>query len=155
MTTCLGLTVMKGYIHFCVGILVDKESYEMIELWRMDEDGDWNKAITYNGPMSFFLRDQSLLHLMSNGNLLIQHVDSLYALDMKKHTKDMVFNTRQNMDRLYPYKIPPRGKYIETTVSPNRYMMCRGVGKKPELKLDRYNDTDPFNYRFSAVVGIV
>ncbi|KAI3699965.1 hypothetical protein L2E82_44575 [Cichorium intybus] len=109
----------------CLGITRGPVEYSDLILWN-----------PLTGPMSFFLRDQSLLHLMSNGNLLIQHVDSLYALDMKKHTKDMVFNTRENMDRLYPYKIPPRGKYIETTVSPNRYMMCRGVGKKPELKLD-------------------
>ncbi|XP_052625832.1 uncharacterized protein LOC128132883 [Lactuca sativa] len=121
MTNCLGFMVLGGRIHFCVAILIEEENYmtnrryyEIIELWRMDGDGYWTKVLTY-GPMSFFLWGRSILHWMRNGNLLIRHLDSVYLLDMKKHTKEMIF-TCQSMDS----KIPPTGKYVETTVSPNQ-----------------------------------
>ncbi|CAH1412708.1 unnamed protein product [Lactuca virosa] len=103
----------------------------MIELWRMDGDGDWTKVLTY-GPMSFFLWSHSLLHLMRNGNWLIQNEVDVYVLDMKKHTKEMVFTcnpiytqhkSKEAYHRMGSKNITPRGKYIETTVSPNKYSL--------------------------------
>nr|KAJ0215659.1 hypothetical protein LSAT_V11C300145220 [Lactuca sativa] len=138
MTSSLDFMVLKGCIHFCVAILIDDTSYmenqrcyEMIELWRMNGDGDWTKVLTY-GPMSFFLWSQSLLHVMRNGNWLIQNEVDVYVLDMKKHTKEMVFTcnpiyaqrmSKEAYDRMGSKNITPRGKYIETTVSPNKYSL--------------------------------
>ncbi|CAH1412709.1 unnamed protein product [Lactuca virosa] len=138
MTSSLDFMVLKGCIHFCVAILIEDRSYmenqrcyEMIELWRMDGDGDWTKVLTY-GPMSFFLWSQSLLHVMRNGNWLIQNEVDVYVLDMKKHTKEMVFTcnpiyaqhmSKEAYHRMGSKNITPRGKYIETTVSPNKYSL--------------------------------
>ncbi|CAH1412903.1 unnamed protein product [Lactuca virosa] len=135
MTDCLGFMVLRGCIHFCVAILIEKETnnenqccYEMIELWRMDGDGDgdWTKVLSY-GPMSFFIWKRSLLHVMGNGNLLIQQNGDVYLLDIKKHTKEMVFTCKSINYQLSPTgkyieTISPVGKYIETTLSPHLYV---------------------------------
>ncbi|KAI3503289.1 hypothetical protein L1887_31729 [Cichorium endivia] len=134
MTDCLDFMVQNGCLHFCVAILIEKENYmpnrscyEMIECWRMDEDGDWTKVLTY-GPMSFFIWGRSLLHLMRNGNFLIQHLSNVYVLDIKNHTKEMVFACEKidydhSTDGTGKFieTIPPMGKYIETTLSPHQY----------------------------------
>ncbi|KAI3503293.1 hypothetical protein L1887_31733 [Cichorium endivia] len=130
MTDCLGFMVQSGCLHFCVAILIEKENYmpnrccyEMIECWRMDEDGDWTKVLTY-GPMSFFIWGPSLLHLMRNGNFLIQHLSNVYVLDIKNHTKEMVYACQKiyyNGTETDIETIPPMGKYIETTLSPHQY----------------------------------
>ncbi|XP_023755991.1 putative F-box/kelch-repeat protein At3g17280 isoform X1 [Lactuca sativa] len=126
MTNCLGFMVLKGCVHFCVAILIEEESYmsseycnEMIELWKMDGDGDWTKVLTY-GPISFFPWSKSLIHLMRNGNLLIHAGSNVYELDMKKNTKEIVF-TCEDMDS----KISPIGKYIESTVSLNNDVVSK------------------------------
>ncbi|CAI9295658.1 unnamed protein product [Lactuca saligna] len=86
------------------------------ELWRMDEDGNWtklgNSCKILNDPVNNYHR----LHLMRNGNLLMFGEDSIYQLDMKMNTRDLCFYTTEET------RMWVQGKYIETMVSPNRYI---------------------------------
>lgn len=85
----------------------------------MDEDGDkeWTNVVTYcatsSFPVTWLLNP---LHLMTNGNWLMHSGDYLCKVDPHNPPTILCSYTVKTMD------IPPKGKYVETLVSPNQYM---------------------------------
>ncbi|KAI3715081.1 hypothetical protein L6452_22048 [Arctium lappa] len=118
---CLNfMVVVRGCIHFCVAYCITNENSRVpcrrraIEIWRMDEDEDWRKVVTYF-PISSFPWYQQPLHVMKNGNWLMHSKEKgyVYKADLEKNTKDRLCSCI-GMDIL------PGGKYIETFVSLNQ-----------------------------------
>ncbi|KAL7599833.1 hypothetical protein Lser_V15G23662 [Lactuca serriola] len=82
------------------------------KLWSTDGDGDgdWTKVGTYAIPRNFYGYEP--LHLMSDGNwaTLCRSKCHVYKLDPAKDFEKI----SHRIDN------PPKGKYVETLVSPNR-----------------------------------
>lgn len=120
--TGLSLNVLRGCIHFYVtydDLNVNFMDYCLkIELWRMDEDGEWENVETYRLVFSspWFLRP---LHVMKNGNWLMNSNDGdcMYKVDLEKNINDI--SCWYSGDCVC---FILKGKYVETFVSPNRYM---------------------------------
>ncbi|KAK1414038.1 hypothetical protein QVD17_29776 [Tagetes erecta] len=111
--------VQKPCLHFCVSNMYDGR----IELFRMNEDEHWTKLETYfskrDGPNKAEYVDP--LHLMRNGNWLV-HYPKGYCLDIvdvnKYINEDHEFEPRDISKHISVME-----KYIETLVSPNRYIV--------------------------------
>ena len=106
--------VQRGCMYLCVKcrITSHSSSKEYIELWKMNEDGDWEKVSTYTHP---FLQP---LHLMRDGNWLMKsqsNSNDIYKVDLEnKHNK--------GSPCLYKLGGWEERRYIETFVSPSCYM---------------------------------
>jgi hypothetical protein len=113
--TQLRFSVVRG----CINIL--KRMWRGIEMWRMDVDGDWTKVVTYYSmvghPVTWYLKP---VHLMADGNWLMHHKGYLQEVDPEKPLSK---NKRMwCMDMDTDMDMAPGGKYLETLISPNRYM---------------------------------
>ncbi|CAI9289033.1 unnamed protein product [Lactuca saligna] len=89
-----------------------------VELWRMDGDGgDWKKVVVSDPiPNSMCIKP---LHLMRDGNCLIHSISEglVYKIDLATNTKNLSCSfSARGLDT------SPTGKYIQTLVSPNRYL---------------------------------
>ncbi|XP_076901721.1 F-box/kelch-repeat protein At3g06240-like [Bidens hawaiensis] len=104
---CLGFTVLRGCIHAWMRKYSNRN--HSIDLWRMDGDGhgNWIKVVTFYETVAFDYRLMQPLHLMADEkpNTLIWSYSS------------MVYKYRDTL-----MEIAPRGKYLETLVSPNQYV---------------------------------
>ncbi|KAK9060996.1 hypothetical protein SSX86_018176 [Deinandra increscens subsp. villosa] len=90
-----------------------------LEVLRMNGDGDWTVMGTYFVKGDLDPYKFQPLHLMSNGNWLMRYQGCLYNVDMN------MVNNGNNCDPLNGKEemcITTEVKYIETFVSPNRYM---------------------------------
>ncbi|KAI3524505.1 hypothetical protein L1887_03163 [Cichorium endivia] len=120
---CLTFTLLikDRKIHLCV-IYYSFGRANSIDLrakfCRMDGDRDWTKVVTYQMPKCLFF--DVPLHLMRNDNWFtysVCHGFHVYNLDIVRHLNEISYS---NM--VYGREITPRAKYIETLVSPNRWM---------------------------------
>ncbi|KAI3496529.1 hypothetical protein L1887_38894 [Cichorium endivia] len=116
-TTWLSFTVLRDCVHLWVNIADSLTFTSENELWRMDGDRNWTKVVSTGLIFSSKIQLSHRLHLMRNGNMLIYHGACVYELDMKTHTIVLSSNANENM------LVSPGGKYIETLVSPNQYIM--------------------------------
>ncbi|GJZ93937.1 F-box/kelch-repeat protein-like protein [Tanacetum coccineum] len=129
MTEYVRFVVHKGCLYLCPKYGVRKKDKWRIELWKMSGDGKhWTNVATYwpktRKPLSLKTgKPLSLqpVHLMCNGNwLMYDYEGHLYVVDpsTKKHVNeaDPILVNNDWLD------IPEEGKYIETFVSPNRYI---------------------------------
>ncbi|XP_024963697.1 F-box/kelch-repeat protein At3g06240-like [Cynara cardunculus var. scolymus] len=115
LTGCLNMTVLRGCIHLTIWKAKFRHWCRTMEMWRMDEDGDWGKMVTYCSIPSFPWFQQQL-HLMRSGNWLMHSEYGIYEVDLEKDTKVQLYTHPANSIIIHP-----RGKYIQTFVSPNQY----------------------------------
>ncbi|KAJ9542058.1 hypothetical protein OSB04_028564 [Centaurea solstitialis] len=91
----------------------------VLDLWKMDKDGEWTKVVSCCGRLSkreFYLP----LHLMKNGNWLVGPKDQkAYAYEV-----DLAMKTTKEVWRYTPTDDPMKffwgGKFVETIVSVSR-----------------------------------
>ncbi|CAI9285515.1 unnamed protein product [Lactuca saligna] len=117
-TICLNSVLLHKdqLIHLCEIYSFCKVNSTVAELsaklWRIDGDGDgdWTKVGTYAIPRNFYGYEP--LHLMSDGNwaTLCRSKCHVYKLDPDRDFEKI----SHRIDN------PPKGKYVETLVSPNR-----------------------------------
>ncbi|GKC25362.1 F-box/kelch-repeat protein-like protein [Tanacetum coccineum] len=114
--TYSNFNVQRGCMYLCVKYYIQSHSSskEYIELWKMHEDGDWEKVATYtqDAYLHQFLRP---LHLMRDGNWLMQTRSTGYEL----YKVDLENKHNEGSQRLNNFNCSEGGKYIETFVSPN------------------------------------
>ncbi|KAL4590003.1 hypothetical protein LXL04_002920 [Taraxacum kok-saghyz] len=118
-TDFMGFMVVKGCIHFCVAILNSIGEYGQIEFWRKDENGSWEVVTSSRSPNYIYKHVQyhsRPLHMMRNGNWLMysSHNEYVYTVDTKKQAQKIMCSIN--------YVFRPKGKYMETLVSPNQYI---------------------------------
>ncbi|KAI3712277.1 hypothetical protein L1987_70828 [Smallanthus sonchifolius] len=79
------------------------------------EDGEWTKVVTYSEKWWF---EKGPVHLMRNGSWMMHcGYDGCFCqIDMEKGIKDVLCSGNMYKDIIL------NGKYVETFVSPNRYM---------------------------------
>ncbi|GJZ22244.1 hypothetical protein Tco_0559283 [Tanacetum coccineum] len=110
--------VQGGCLHFCVmsdGARTGLKETR-IHLWRMVEDGCWNRVVSYGAdPKLYDICSFSSLHLMRND---IKH-RTLYEVDLKKMQNSGGKEKWCNVVRM---DISDQVRYTETFVSPNLYI---------------------------------
>ena len=110
-TTCLSFTAVRVCIHLYLrnwNRNVKSIGRFVIELWRIDGDGDWTKMVTYN-PLFYNL--QSVLHLMKNGNWIIYSEFGISKVDVEKNIEEKLRSYTNIMNKIV---VHPTGKYMET-----------------------------------------
>ena len=112
---CFSLTVVNGCVHLCASSKGIK-SWDKLEVWKMDGDGEWTKVGCYCDELCRFVLSRSL-HLMKNGIWLMGSAVMGYVhevdLVMKTEKRVRIYTatTDGNMDILW------REKFLETIVS--------------------------------------
>ncbi|XP_076908891.1 F-box protein At3g22700-like [Bidens hawaiensis] len=120
-----GFSVVRGRILFFVTFFKNCSLTDRMELWNTDEDGDggWTKVETYSKLESFLpeFKTKPVVHMMRNGNWIMHSRDEGYfsQVDLEKSIKDV--SCSYVSSSMYRH-ILLQGKYVETFVSPNRYM---------------------------------
>ncbi|KAL4589061.1 hypothetical protein LXL04_001963 [Taraxacum kok-saghyz] len=121
----MGFLDLKGHAYFCVALIICKDEYDVIELFRKvgagsDSEYYWERvtkedsSISDDNSLRYMIKNDGL-HLMRNGNWLMYSSckEYIYVLDMKRRTKGTM--------RPSNIAFHPGGKFIETLVSPNQY----------------------------------
>ncbi|GJZ22242.1 putative F-box domain-containing protein [Tanacetum coccineum] len=121
---CATLMVQGGCLHFCVMIDGARTGLKetRIHLWRMVEDGCWNRVVSYGvDPNPYDICSFSSLYLMRNDKLLMLDVKhrTLYEVDLKKMQNSEGKEKWCNVVRM---DISDQVRYTETFVSPNLYI---------------------------------
>ncbi|KAK1420212.1 hypothetical protein QVD17_21621 [Tagetes erecta] len=119
-------SVLRGSVHLCLRYNYERPFPQEIQMWRMDGDaGGWTKVLTYKHvPLEAVLHDP--MQMMRNGYWIMYFRIQAYfcKLDPDKYIQGdnmtmKIISSPPQVTFTTPF---PKATYIETFVSPNRYI---------------------------------
>ena len=146
------IMVKSDCIHVCVKYNIqirchsgfEVKTCTCIKLWKLDENGNMKEVVSYQLIRRPYVYDHTItiishlipFHLMKNGNWLMRiscNKHQIYKVDLKKkmHIKDKGKGNIYDDFEYAKFRVlddntnkvdEEAGRYIETFVSPNRYM---------------------------------